>query len=84
MTSIPSSPRGRGHHVDTVASDHEPTRGFFRSKYLDSGPCPGDTLSTIVDLTGAVPRLLRRGVIPVARLRTIVPVVDDDEDDEDS
>ncbi len=51
------------------------------SVYLDGGPCPGDVPSTIVDLTGSVPRLLRRGVIPVERLRDVIPVaiVDDDE-----
>ncbi|HEY8045824.1 MAG TPA: L-threonylcarbamoyladenylate synthase [Streptosporangiaceae bacterium] len=48
--------------------------------YLDGGPCPGDVPSTIVDLTGSVPRLLRRGVIPVERLRDVIPVaiVDDE------
>src|ERR1039458_5260734 len=47
--------------------------------YLDGGPCPGDVPSTIIDLTGSVPRLLRPGVIPVGRLRDVVPVaiVDD-------
>jgi tRNA threonylcarbamoyl adenosine modification protein (Sua5/YciO/YrdC/YwlC family) len=42
--------------------------------YLDGGPCPGDVPSTIIDLTGSVPRLLRPGVIPVERLRDVVPV----------
>ncbi len=48
--------------------------------YLDGGRCPGDVPSTIVDLTGSVPRLLRRGVIPVERLRDVIPVaiVDDE------
>ena len=43
--------------------------------------------STIVDLTGSVPRLLRRGVISVDRLQEVVPlaIVDDvDSDDVDS
>ena len=40
--------------------------------YLDSGPCPGDVPSTIVDLTGTVPRLLRQGVIPADRLREVI------------
>ncbi|MGD0927139.1 MAG: L-threonylcarbamoyladenylate synthase [Streptosporangiaceae bacterium] len=42
------------------------------SVYLDAGPCPGDVPSTIVDLTGTVPRLLRRGVIPAERLRDVI------------
>ncbi len=40
--------------------------------YLDGGPCPGDVPSTIVDLTGTVPRLLRQGVIPADRLREVI------------
>jgi tRNA threonylcarbamoyl adenosine modification protein (Sua5/YciO/YrdC/YwlC family) len=52
--------------------------------YLDAGPCPGDVPSTIVDLTGSVPRLLRRGVISVERLQDVVPLaVLDDEDSDD-
>ena len=41
--------------------------------YLDGGPTPGAVPSTIVDLTGATPAVLRRGVIDEARLREIVP-----------
>jgi tRNA A37 threonylcarbamoyladenosine synthetase subunit TsaC/SUA5/YrdC len=38
-----------------------------------------------VDLTGAVPRLLRRGAIPVRRLREVVALIVDDElEDEDA
>ena len=55
------------------------------SVYLDDGPCTDQTPSTIVDLTGAVPRLLRRGVIPVRRLREVVAlIVDDESEDEDA
>ena len=46
--------------------------------YLDAGSCPADVPSTIVDLTGSVPKLLRPGVIPADRLREVVPVVDGD------
>ncbi len=45
--------------------------------YLDGGACPGDVPSTIVDLTGSVPRLLRPGLITPDRLREVVPLVDD-------
>lgn len=52
--------------------------------YLDAGPCPGEVPSTIVDLTGSVPRLLRRGVISVDRLQEVVPLaVMDDADSGD-
>ena len=46
--------------------------------YLDGGPCTGEVPSTIVDLTGSVPRLLRPGVIPPDRLREVGPLVDGD------
>jgi tRNA threonylcarbamoyl adenosine modification protein (Sua5/YciO/YrdC/YwlC family) len=46
--------------------------------YLDGGACPGDVPSTIVDLTGSVPRLLRPGVITPDRLREVVPLADGD------
>ena len=46
--------------------------------YLDGGPCQDDVPSTIVDLTGSVPKLLRPGAIPPDRLREVVPLVDGD------
>jgi tRNA threonylcarbamoyl adenosine modification protein (Sua5/YciO/YrdC/YwlC family) len=46
--------------------------GDSAAVYLDGGPCPGDVPSTIVDLTGTVPRLLRQGVIPADRLREVI------------
>jgi L-threonylcarbamoyladenylate synthase len=52
--------------------------------YLDGGPCPGDSPSTIVDLTGPVPRLLRRGVISPDRLRRVVALIGDEEDGDET
>ena len=43
--------------------------------YLDGGPCPGGVASTIIDLTGSVPRLLRPGAIPMDRLREVAALV---------
>jgi L-threonylcarbamoyladenylate synthase len=40
---------------------------------LDAGPCPGGLPSTIVDVTGAMPRLVRAGAIPAAVLGEIIP-----------
>jgi L-threonylcarbamoyladenylate synthase len=40
---------------------------------LDAGPCPGGLASTIVDVTGASPRLVRAGAIPPAELAEIMP-----------
>ncbi|MDA8370434.1 MAG: L-threonylcarbamoyladenylate synthase [Nocardiopsaceae bacterium] len=43
--------------------------------YLDSGACSADSPSTIVDLTYAVPRVLRSGAIPIERLREVCGTV---------
>jgi len=45
------------------------------SVYLDNGTVSGGVASTIVDLTGPQPRLLRRGAISVGRLREVAAVV---------
>jgi tRNA threonylcarbamoyl adenosine modification protein (Sua5/YciO/YrdC/YwlC family) len=42
--------------------------------YLDDGPCETDVPSTIVDLTGDMPRLLRGGAVPIGRLREVAAV----------
>jgi L-threonylcarbamoyladenylate synthase len=44
--------------------------------YLDGGPCADNVPSTILDLTGTVPRMLRAGALSVDALRKIVPVID--------
>ena len=50
--------------------------GYAVSVYLEAGPCPPDALpSTIVDVTGDVPRILRNGAIPLEKLRDVVPDV---------
>ncbi|WP_019869252.1 L-threonylcarbamoyladenylate synthase [Salinispora oceanensis] len=41
--------------------------------YLEAGPAVDPVPSTIVDLTGAVPQLLREGAIALDRLRDVVP-----------
>jgi L-threonylcarbamoyladenylate synthase len=66
----------------TTADDAESQLGDAVSVYLDGGPCPGDVASTIVDVTGPVPRLLRRGVITVEQLRNVVALIADEEDEE--
>lgn len=42
--------------------------------YLDGGRCESDVASTIVDLTGDMPRLLRAGAVPIGRLREVAAV----------
>ncbi|HEY1347656.1 MAG TPA: L-threonylcarbamoyladenylate synthase, partial [Streptosporangiaceae bacterium] len=63
----------------TTAADAEAQLGEAVAVYLDGGPCSSDVPSTIVDLTGPVPKLLRAGVISVARLREVVTLAVDDE-----
>ncbi|MCX4389780.1 L-threonylcarbamoyladenylate synthase [Micromonospora peucetia] len=41
--------------------------------YLEAGPCPDPVPSTIVDLTGEVPQVLRQGAVPLEKLRDVVP-----------
>jgi len=41
--------------------------------YLEAGEAADPAPSTIVDLTGDVPRVLRDGAIPFEKLRDVVP-----------
>jgi L-threonylcarbamoyladenylate synthase len=85
--AVSSAKSAAGTSMPTTAAEAEAQLGDAVAVYLDAGPCPGDVPSTIVDLTGSVPRLLRRGVIPVERLQDVVPlaIVDDlDSDGDDS
>ncbi|GAA1563991.1 MULTISPECIES: L-threonylcarbamoyladenylate synthase [Streptomyces] len=43
------------------------------SVYLDGGPTPGIQPSSIVDVTGKVPVLLREGALSAGQLREVVP-----------
>lgn len=64
-----------------TAEDAEKMLGDSVSVYLDGGVSGHADPSTIVDLTGAVPRLLRAGAIPEERIRAVVGVLLTDEDD---
>ncbi len=41
--------------------------------YLEAGPAAEPAPSTIIDVTGDVPRVLRAGAIPLEKLRDVVP-----------
>jgi L-threonylcarbamoyladenylate synthase len=58
----------------TTAADARDQLGEAVSVYLDGGKVSGGVASTIVDLTGPQPRLLRRGAISVGRLREVAAV----------
>ncbi|MFC8848908.1 MULTISPECIES: L-threonylcarbamoyladenylate synthase [unclassified Micromonospora] len=47
--------------------------GYAVRAYLEAGACPDPVPSTIVDLTGEVPTLVRAGAIPLEQLRDVVP-----------
>jgi L-threonylcarbamoyladenylate synthase len=58
----------------TVAAAQEQL-GDLVELYLDGGPSMVGVASTIVDLTGEVPKLLRAGAISLSDLRDVVPDV---------
>jgi L-threonylcarbamoyladenylate synthase len=60
----------------TTAADAEAQFGAAVSVYLDGGPCADSAQSTIVDLTGSVPRVLRPGVITADQIRKVVPLIE--------
>src|SRR5580704_4965881 len=74
-----SSANRTGQPAATTADEAQQQLGEAVSVYLDGGPCLDNVPSTILDLTGSIPTLLRAGAIPVDRLRTVASVVADDE-----
>src|SRR5579859_224777 len=79
-----SSAKLTGSPPATTATEAQSQLGDAVSVYLDDGPCTADVPSTIVDMTGPVPRLLRRGVIPVRRLRQVIALIVEDGEEEDA
>lgn len=68
-----SSANRSGHPAAASASEAMDQLGDDVSVYLDGGICPDPVASTIVDLTGGVPLLVRAGAVSVERLRTVIP-----------
>ena len=62
--------------VATTIDEAQNQLGDSIEVYLDGGPCAGNVPSTILDLTGTVPRLLRAGGLSIDELRKVVPVID--------
>jgi tRNA threonylcarbamoyl adenosine modification protein (Sua5/YciO/YrdC/YwlC family) len=60
----------------TTADEAQTQLGDAISVYLDGGPCADNAPSTILDLTGTVPRMLRAGALSVEDIRKVVPVID--------
>jgi L-threonylcarbamoyladenylate synthase len=71
-----SSANRHGLTAASAVAEAEAQLGDSVSVYLDGGPCTDGVPSTILDLTGTVPRLLRAGAVSVDALRKVVPVID--------
>jgi L-threonylcarbamoyladenylate synthase len=67
-----SSANRTGMPAATDADAAEEMLGHAVSVVVDSGPTPGADPSTIVDVTGEAPRLLRLGAISVERLDAVL------------
>ena len=74
-----SSANRTGQPPAATADEAQQQLGEAVSVYLDDGPSAGNVPSTILDLTGAVPILLRTGAVSVDRLRTVASVIADNE-----
>jgi len=72
-----SSANRSGHPPATTASAAHDQLGEQVAVYLDGGPSPIGVASTVVDITGEVPRVLRVGAVPLDRLRDVVGAVED-------
>jgi tRNA threonylcarbamoyl adenosine modification protein (Sua5/YciO/YrdC/YwlC family) len=74
-----SSANRHGQPSAINADEAEQQLGEAVSIYLDAGPCGDNVPSTILDLTGVIPKVLRDGAISVDRLRTVASVIAADE-----
>ena len=85
-----SSANLSGHPAATEAAAAEGMLGDSVDVFLDAGPSPAGEASTILDVRGEVPDVLRPGALSVAELNAVlvplgaaIPGEDDDEDGED-
>lgn len=66
ITATSANLSGRG--AATTAAEVIDIFGMTIDVVLDAGPAPGGAPSTIIDARGAVPRLVREGVVPWDRV----------------
>ena len=62
-----------GQPAPTTADEAREQLEYAVRVYLEAGPASDPAPSTIVDVTGDVPRVLRAGAIPFEKLRDVVP-----------
>jgi tRNA threonylcarbamoyl adenosine modification protein (Sua5/YciO/YrdC/YwlC family) len=74
-----SSANRHGQPAAITADQAEEQLSEAVSVYLDGGPCADNVPSTILDLTGTIPKVLRAGAISVDRLRTVASVIAENE-----
>jgi L-threonylcarbamoyladenylate synthase len=79
-----SSANRHGHPAAITADAAQEQLGESVSVYLDDGPSTENIPSTILDLTGTIPKVLRPGAISVDRLRMVASVIADNEHYTDS
>ncbi|MEV6202093.1 L-threonylcarbamoyladenylate synthase [Streptomyces sp. NPDC051771] len=68
-----SSANLSGHPAPEDCDAAQQMLGDSVSVYLDGGPTPGNVPSSIVDVTGRIPVLLREGALSPEELRKVVP-----------
>ena len=73
-----SSANLTGNDPATTADEAEAQLGDTIELYLDGGRCAGNIPSTIVDLTGPVPRILRQGDLSASSLREVATSLQED------
>jgi tRNA threonylcarbamoyl adenosine modification protein (Sua5/YciO/YrdC/YwlC family) len=67
-----SSANKAGHAPATTASEAQDQLGTAVDVYLDGGPTTDSVPSSIIDLTGEVPRLLREGALTFEEIAKVV------------
>jgi tRNA threonylcarbamoyl adenosine modification protein (Sua5/YciO/YrdC/YwlC family) len=75
-----SSANVSGQPAATTADEAEQQLGDEVAVILDGGPAAGGVASTIVDVTGVMPRLLRAGAIGVEKLAAVALVASENTD----
>jgi tRNA threonylcarbamoyl adenosine modification protein (Sua5/YciO/YrdC/YwlC family) len=60
----------------TTVAEAQAMLGDAVDVYLDDGPTPGLVPSSIVDVTGLEPRLVRLGVLSLEELRVVAPTIE--------
>jgi L-threonylcarbamoyladenylate synthase len=71
-----SSANVSGEPPATTADAARDQLGWLVEVYLEAGECGDPVASTIVDVTGEVPRVLRAGAVSLDELREVLPEIE--------